>query len=218
MAEYRPDICESDEEESEFVWLEEYQDNWHADHEAEEEEVQDENPLQGRQCRRTARTVPILPPVPRFEPLYHRTARHDHHIRYPATFNREKAGPLEYFQLFLSDDTFTLRVQNTNQYAASKNAGSRGKRSSKPTSIPEMIVFFGLIVYIGVFPSAQVKDYWSHDSEFPFHCIGMYLSQNRFEQLKRYFHVSEPYDPGYLPQSCWYFKVAPLADLLQARF
>jgi len=44
MAEYRPDICKSDEEECEFVRLEEYQDNWHVDHEAEEEDVQDENP------------------------------------------------------------------------------------------------------------------------------------------------------------------------------
>ena len=84
-----------------------------------------------------------------------------------------------------------------------------------PTSIPEIKVFFGLIIYMGVFPPAQVKDYWSCDSEFPFHCIGMYLSRNRFEQLKRYFPVSEPYNPGSLPQSCWYFMVAPVADLLQ---
>ena len=147
----------------------------------------------------------------------HSTARHDHHTRYPATFD-PNSGPLEYFQLFFPDDTFDLLVQNTNQYAASKNAGLQGGRSWKPTSIPEMKVFFGLIIYMGVFPSAQVKDYWSRDSEFPFHRIGMYLSQNRFEQLKRYFHISEPYNPGSLPQSCWYFKVAPLANLLQARY
>lgn len=180
--------------------------------------MQDENPLQGRRCRRTARTVTILPSTLRFEPLYSRTARHDRHTLYQATFNRQKAGRLEYFQLFFSDNTFTLLGQNTNQYAASKNAGSGGKRSWKPTSIPEMKIFFSLIIYMEVFPSAQVKDYWSHDSEFPFHRIGMYLSQNRFKQLKRYFHVSEHYDPGSLPQSCWYFKVAPRADLLQAHY
>ena len=84
------------------------------DHEAEEEQVPDENPLQGRQCRRTARTVPILPPALRFGSLYYRMTRHNSDTQYPATFNQEKAGPLEYFQLFLSEDIFALLVQNTN--------------------------------------------------------------------------------------------------------
>lgn len=88
----------------------------------------------------------------------------------------------------------------------------------KTTSIHEMKVFFGSIIHVGIFLSAQVKNYWSRDSEFPFYCIGIYLSDNRFEQLKRYFHVSKSYYLGSLPHSCLYFKVAPLEDLLQARY
>ena len=125
MAEYRSDICESDEEESEFIRLEEYQDTWHADHEEEAEEARDENPQEGRSRSSTTTRLLRLPPVPQFEPLYHRTARHNHHARYPATFD-QNSGPLEYFKLLFSDNTFALLVQNTNRYAESKNAGSRG--------------------------------------------------------------------------------------------
>jgi len=44
----------------------------------------------------------------------------------------------------------------------------------------------------------------------------MYLSQNRFEQLKRYFHISPPYQ--HLPRAQWYEKFQPLANLLATKY
>ena len=196
---------------------EEYLDTYRADHE--EEETENQEPR--RSCEgseegiRVTGRLPALPPAPQYAPLCHPKARHDHQAQCPAGF-APNSSPLDYFQLFFDDDLFDLLVQNTNQYAASKNAGGNGTRPWKPTSIPEMKIFFGLIIYMGIFPSAQVKDYWSRDTEFLFHRIGMYLSQNRFEQLKRYFHISEPYES--LPQSQWYLKVQPLANILMTRY
>ena len=44
----------------------------------------------------------------------------------------------------------------------------------------------------------------------------MYLSQNQFEQLKLYFHISEPYES--LSQSKWYLKLELLATSAKKAF
>ena len=48
----------------------------------------------------------------------------------------------------------------------------------------------------------------------------MSLSRNQFEELtqERYLDISWPGDLGSLPQSSWYFKIAPLADLRQTSY
>jgi len=169
MPEESNDLYESEEEEAEFMRSEECLDTYRADHE--EEETENQGPgrsYEGNEegIRATGR-LPALPPAPQYAPLRHPKARHDRQAQYPAGFAPD-SSPLDYFQLFFDDDLFDLLVQNTNQYAASKNAGGNGTRPWKPTSIPEMKIFFGLIIYMGIFPSPQVKDCWSRDTEFPF--------------------------------------------------
>ncbi|PWW74291.1 hypothetical protein C7212DRAFT_365300 [Tuber magnatum] len=184
MTEQRDVLYDSEEEEAEFMCSEEYLDTYRADHE--EEETENERSSRSHAGNdegvQATRRLPALPPVLEYTPLHHPTARHDRQAQFSDGFKAE--SPLDYFQLFFDDNLFDLLVKNTNQYAESKNAGRNGTRYWKPTSIPEMKIFFSLIIYMGIFLSAQVKNYWSRDSEFPFYCIGMYLSQNRFEQLK----------------------------------
>ena len=238
-------LDESDEDEAEFLRPEEYRDNSRADHEDEnpadlqhyrtslsgggnehtnsdgsEGEIGQARPRRGTQSasRSQARDqLPNLPPIPEFMPLSQPAERHQQQAQLPPEFNSGAVvGPLDYFRLFFDDGLFACLADNTNTYAATKGAGRPGSHPWKPTSVAELKIFFGIIIYMGVFPSAQVGDYWSRDSQFPFHRIGMYISQNRFEQLKRYFHISPPYNS--LPRSQWYQKLQPLADILSARF
>ncbi|PWW80428.1 hypothetical protein C7212DRAFT_172436 [Tuber magnatum] len=104
-------------------------------------------------------------------------------------------GPLGYFQLFFNEYIFQELAENTNQYADRRGAGNVTQRSRpwKPTSAAKLKIFFSIIIYMSVFPFSQVSDYWRHDNSFPSYRIGIYLSQNHFEQLKRYFHILPSY-------------------------
>lgn len=168
-----------------------------------------------RQRRTRERRLPCLPQVPQFNLFVHNTARHEQHTRYPIGFDIN-GGALSFFELFFDATVFEQLAENTNSNANFKHAGDLGHRRWTPPSAAELRIFFGIIIYMGVFPSAQVSDYWRHDSNYPFHRIGLYISQNRFKQLKRYFHISPPYDS--LPRSQWYQKFRPLASILSARF
>lgn len=42
------------------------------------------------------------------------------------------------------------------------------------------------------------------------------MTLKQFEQIKRYLHISEPFE--HLPRSQWYRKLLPLADQLREKF
>ncbi|PWW74878.1 hypothetical protein C7212DRAFT_345434 [Tuber magnatum] len=189
-------LYDSEEGEAEFAHLEEYIETARADHEEPEEaETEDEQRGSGSRSEHRPHTtatqlLPTLPPLPVFEPLVQR--RHNREPRYPPDFD-VNGSALDYFQLFFDNSVFQQLAENANHYASCKGAGNSGSRLWQSTSAAELKIFFGIIIYMGVFPSAQVSDYWKRDNCFPYHRIGMHLSQNRFEQLKRYFHVSLSY-------------------------
>ena len=60
-------------------------------------------------------------------------------------------------------------------------------------------MFLGLVLYMGVWQSPQYTDYWAKTYKWPQQGIGKYMSKFRFEQTKRYFHVSVPSES--LPRS-----------------
>jgi hypothetical protein len=66
--------------------------------------------------------------------------------------------------------------------------------------------------------------YWNTDfNKGPLHSIPSHISLRRFEQIKRYCHISCPISDQqrgyYLPSNkIWWYKVEPLASTLQASF
>jgi uncharacterized protein (DUF779 family) len=53
-------------------------------------------------------------------------------------------------------------------------------------------VFVGVLIYIGIHKEPQIKDYWNTDIYLgPLHTIPFYISLRRFEQIKRFFYVSD---------------------------
>jgi len=61
--------------------------------------------------------------------------------------------------------------------------------------------------------------YWNKKAEFPIDEISCYMSQYRFEQLKRYFHVSPVNSNAPRPaRQDWAQKLQPLASQLESHF
>ena len=59
-----------------------------------------------------------------------------------------------------------------------------------------------------VFKGTQVRNLWAVDPEYPRHSISLFMGQKRWEQLKRFFHVSLPPPEGAKRQV--FKKIEPL--------
>jgi Transposase IS4 len=95
----------------------------------------------------------------------------------------------------------------------------------------EIKVFIGILIYIGIYDSKRTDLYWKNEIESgPIHTPQLYISLIRFEQIKRYLHISqplgdnvdEPRDPEsatqYLDEyieKMWWYKVLPLVDIFR---
>jgi hypothetical protein len=127
-----------------------------------------------------------------------------------------KANPLAFFHLFFPDEIIDILVCNTNLNAEAKEArtGRYGEgRRWKPIDRHELSTWIGLLIYIRLNGNSSIGSYWSTDK----HCIHrlmLLMLEYRFEQIKRYFHVSpltaEPID--------WYMKLSPLFEHLRTSF
>jgi hypothetical protein len=80
-------------------------------------------------------------------------------------------------------------------------------------------VFLGAIIYMGVHTEPQIEMYWNSDfNKGPLHSITSHISRNRFEQIKRYCHISCPISDeqnrNHLPSNkVWWYKLEPLASI-----
>ena len=80
-------------------------------------------------------------------------------------------------------------VANTNQYAATKNAGVTG-RQWVDVNRKEVVTWLALVIYQGLFKMPSINQYWNEDPRHPIHSISKQMPLKRFEQVKRFLHVS----------------------------
>jgi hypothetical protein len=142
--------------------------------------------------------------------------------------------PYALFSLFWPEDVWHTISCNTNMYAIIQRINKPPSDSSRPwfdTSIVEIKVFIGILIYMGIHNSKRTDLYWKNDIESgPIHTPQLYMSLTRFEQIKRYLHISqplgdnvdEPKDPESAAQypdeymeKMWWHKVLPLADIFR---
>ena len=84
----------------------------------------------------------------------------------------------------------------------------------------ELKIFFGIIIYMSLFKSASIQDYWHKDGQAPIHTITKYKGKTRFEDLERWFHVAPPtrntYSNTLSSHMQWFCsKLYPLTHMLQ---
>src|ERR1700687_3240624 len=107
----------------------------------------------------------------------------------------------------------------SNTYAAAKASERQleGGRKCKEVSASELGAWLGIVLYMGVHSSPAVKDYWRHDGLNPTHPICEDMGQTRFEEIKRYFHVSSTDLPKIAPtgRRLWHSKVNVILEQLR---
>jgi hypothetical protein len=142
----------------------------------------------------------------------------------PSTFPTQP-HPYDYFALFFTPDLFQTITKNTNRYANIQRIYTvDGARDWSDLLVEELYVFIVAIIYMGIHKEPQIPMYWNSDfNKGPLHSISNHISLGRFQQIKRYCHISCPerdQQAGYhLPSNkIWWYKVEPLASTLQTSF
>lgn len=128
--------------------------------------------------------------------------------------------PYTLFSLFFSHEQVSLLAKYTNMYAASHGAGLASLshpfiRKWYPTSPSELLVFFAILIYMGLSKAASPKLFWRRiNGVLPEPMMRM--SYTRFQQLKRYLHISEPSESPF-QRKHWWKKLEPLNSSLRNR-
>jgi hypothetical protein len=157
-----------------------------------------------------------------FEPFQPEQPRQPARAVLPPSFP-QTSKPFDYFSLFFTPDLFRIITTNTNQYANIQRLHKEeGIREWTDLLLEELYVFIGVIIYMGVHEEPQMKMYWNTDSnKGPLHSITNHISLNRFEDIKRYCHISNSESDQaqgfHLPSNkIWWYKLKPLALSIQA--
>jgi hypothetical protein len=132
--------------------------------------------------------------------------------------------PIHYFELFWTPTVWNTLVQNTNAYAKYKEARCRqnincDKKSRwwKDVDLYEMRIFIALLIYMSIDRNSNIESYWFKNS-LTIHKPMEHMTFFRFEQIKRYFHVSPPPSQTNQLKSQWYMKLSPLFQKLRYQF
>jgi hypothetical protein len=136
----------------------------------------------------------------------------------------QKLHPFDYFTLFFTHDLFQTITTNTNRYAGVQRIHIKQERARewKDLLLEELYVFIGVIIYMGVHDEPRIDMYWNTSfNKGPLHSIQPHISLCRFQQIKRYCHISNSehdQEQGlHLPSNKhWWYKLEPLASSIQA--
>jgi len=75
---------------------------------------------------------------------------------------------------------------------------------------------------MGVHKEPQIEDYWNTSIQSgPLHTVAFHMSLRRFEQLRRFLHISNAEDDIRQGRDCvgkWWYKLEPLVSSLQSSF
>jgi hypothetical protein len=137
--------------------------------------------------------------------------------------------PMKTLKHWLRDSDYADFAQFTNINASASNARAvskattkRNGRGWKETNGPEIKVFIGIIMYMGVHPigSTECAGYWDRNRKTPWHpVIFEAMGCTRFHQLVRYFKASNAYEESFMNMQSedWWKKVDPLCTNFRNR-
>jgi hypothetical protein len=110
-------------------------------------------------------------------------------------------SPYAIFSLLWTESMWEQLATNTNKYAGIQGAVNQGpgnmtnQRLWWPTCTAEIKVFIGILIYMGLHQESGAQDYWGTNIlNGPVHTCAKYMSHDRYQQLHRFFHVSDPSD------------------------
>lgn len=149
--------------------------------------------------------------------------------------NTDATDPLALLDLFIPPEMYVTIAENTNLYAIANDAPtaptSTNARYWWPTNENEIRVFYGILYYMGVHKEPNYSIYWEKGkTDAPLHTISTHMTLNRYENLRRYIHVSKPTQlppeprtkeedeklPMEILEKLWWWKMEPLLSTFRA--
>ena len=130
-----------------------------------------------------------LPPPSEFDPLV--WTEHRSFVTLPESLDMTDLHPVSIFRLFMTDLMLDTIVESTNAYAGAKFAGATG-RGWVDLSEAELVIWIAIVIYQGLYSMPSNENYWNTDSRTPVHEISRHMKLLRYEQIKRYLHISPP--------------------------
>jgi hypothetical protein len=138
---------------------------------------------------------PKLKPLPKagthFQPM--QLDDFDFEVHMPEDCSPE--DPITLFTQYYNQSIVDTIVSATNSYQREvpDNEAKSGSRAAawEPTCRKEIYLYLAFCIYMTVFPTNCLEDYWSTKQLTPFHPITKLFSRNRFQELRRRFRIHE---------------------------
>lgn len=133
-------------------------------------------------------------------------------------------SPAETFQLFVTDDILSHIVIETNRYAAQLIASNKlSKKKSKKhrlsqwvdTTLAEIKLFFGLLLWMGLVRHGSIQEYWSTSPLLQNQVASKVMARNRFQLLLSCIHFV---NNNTVDNTDRLHKIRPIVDQLQTNF
>lgn len=77
--------------------------------------------------------------------------------------------PIDFFTLFFDEEELENLPRNTNAYAMVKETGQGRSRRWQAAEREEIMIFLDLLIYMGLYHTSTVPDYWRKDGLAPLH-------------------------------------------------
>ena len=108
--------------------------------------------------------------------------------RYPANC-REGT----FFDAMFTNDMWELMVTETNRYHGQQVAAepTKHKRKWTPVTRDQMEAFIGILIYMAIVKLPRMHMYWSTDKLVHQTSVSSVMTQTRFMQIWRYFHLAD---------------------------
>lgn len=118
-------------------------------------------------------------------------------------------NPKQIFDLFFTDDIKSMFVNYSNKYAKDKNNHTFSINKN------DLEKFIGILILTGYHTLPQVRLYWSRDSDKEVPLVRQTMSRNRFEEIKKYIHLS---DNSQLDKNDKFSKLSPFFNSLNKQY
>ncbi|XP_014610914.1 PREDICTED: piggyBac transposable element-derived protein 4-like isoform X1 [Polistes canadensis] len=131
--------------------------------------------------------------------------------------------PLNYFLHILTDDIINEIIIHTNNYGVKMMKRSEiieryHTNSWKAVTKEEILVFFGLIFYMGLIKLDRTSNYWNESTFFfGLNMFAMKMDKNRFLLLVRALHFAEYQDEYEIPPADQLYKIRNILNLFNRR-
>jgi Transposase IS4 len=118
-----------------------------------------------------------------------------------------------FFKLFFSDSVVEILSKETNSYAEFHLQNSplslRENCHWVPTTPAEIRIYLGAHIHFGLYPLAVRRDYWR------IYKLGQFMSRNRFDQIHRFFSLSDENTTPPASTAPWFHKIQQISDLIR---